>query len=184
MTTPQVLPGDFGLLHNRGPVDKLIGAAEVVDELVQGRGWTRSSRDALYRHAFGVERVDADGTVHAVEAWPSGARRHTYRLDDPAILWSSGHFDLTDGQRRQIVAWWVDHLGAGYAWDAYLRQAAVRLRVPFAASALARQIEERHEFICSQWIDCGWQAGSYPLFADRRAPYDVAPSDLADLLGA
>lgn len=181
MTAP--LPGDFGLLHNHGDVDQLIGAAELVDELVQGRGWSRSSRDALYRHVFLVEKVDG-GVVHALEAWPSGARRNRYRLDDPAVLWSSGHFDLTAEQRDVIVAWAVAHLGARYSWLAYLRQAAVRLRVPLAAGWLARQVERRGEFLCSQYTDAAYAAAGVHLFADGRAPYDVAPSDLADLIGA
>lgn len=183
MTALGVLPGDFGLVHDRSDAGLAIGAAEFLDELAQGH-WRKAKRDSLWRHAFGVESVDPDGTVHAIEAWPGGARRNTYHVDDPNILWSSGHFDLTDDQRTLVVGWWVQHLGDRYAWDAYLRQAAVRLHVPFAAAALARQIEERHEELCSQYIDCGYQAAVYQLFADRRAPYDVAPSDLADLIGA
>jgi hypothetical protein len=183
VTTPVVRPGDFGLVHDRSNAGLAIGAAEFLDEVAQGH-WRRAKRSSLYRHAFGVEKIDPDGTVHAVEAWPGGARRNTYRANDPDILWSSGHFDLTDQQRDLVVGWWVEHLGDRYAWDAYLRQAAVRLHVPFAPAALARQIEQRHEFLCSQYVDCGYQAAACQLFADKRAPYDVAPSDLADLLGA
>lgn len=181
MTAPAVLPGDFGLVHDRSDAGIAIGVAEFLDELAQGH-WRTAKRASLYRHAFGVEKVDPNGTVHALEAWPGGARRNTYRLDDPDILWSSGHFDLSDEQRQLAVAWWVEHLDDRYSWDSYLRQAAVRLHVPFAPAALARQIEQRHEELCSQYIDCGYQAAAYQLFADRRAPYDVAPSDLADIL--
>lgn len=176
-----VLPGDFGLIPVSGAGGVALRVAEFADEVAQGH-WRRADRDSLYRHAFLVESVDPDGTVHALEAWPGGARRNTYALTDSRILWSSGRFDLTGAQRRTIVAWGVAHLGDGYAWPVYLRQAAVRLHVPFAAAALKRQVEDRREYICSQYLDCGYQAAEFHLFADGRAPYDVAPNDLADLL--
>ncbi|WP_042400260.1 hypothetical protein [Streptacidiphilus carbonis] len=182
MTAP-VLPGDFGLIPVSGVGGGALRVAEFLDEVAQGH-WRSADRDSLYRHVFLVERVDADGTVHALEAWPGGARRNTYRLDDPRILWSSGHFALTPEQRQIIVAWGVDHLGDGYAWDVYLRQAAVRLHVPFAAAALKRQVEDRNEYICSQYQDCAYQAAKEHVFMDGRAPYDVAPNDLAEVLRA
>lgn len=183
MATPVVLPGDYGLVHDRSSAGLAIGVAEFLDELAQGH-LRRARRASLWRHAFLVEAVDADGTVHALEAWPGGARRNTYRVDDPSIRWSSGHFDLTDAERTAIVAWAVGHLGDRYSALAYVRQAVVRLHLPFGRKWLARQIELRHEELCSQYVDCAYQAASYQLFADRRAPYDVAPSDLADLIGA
>jgi uncharacterized protein YycO len=182
MSTP-VQPGDFGLVHDRSDAGLAIGLAEFLDELAQGH-WRTADRASLWRHALLVESVDADGTVHAIEAWPGGARRNAYQADGVGLLWSSGHFDLTDAQRAAIVAWAVAHLGAKYSWLAYVRQAAVRLHVPFAASWLARQVERRGSYLCSQYVDAAWQAAGYHLFADRRAPYDVAPSDLADLIGA
>lgn len=182
-TAAQLLPGDFGLVRTHGDVSRLIGAAEFLDELAQGRGWTRASRSSLYRHAFLVERVEGT-TVHAIEARPSGAGKATYRLDDPTIKWSAGHFQLTDAQRQAIVAWAVEHIGDRYSYRAYLRQAAVRLHVPFAPALLARQIEQDREELCSQYVDCGWQAGNAHLFTDNRAPYDVAPSDLDDAIDA
>lgn len=183
MTTPAVRPGDFGLTRESGPGGAAITVAELLDEVAQGR-WSKAARAAAYDHAFLVESVDADGTVHAIEAWPGGARRNTYRVDEPGLLWSSGHFDLTDAERTAIVAWAVAHLDAPYSWRAYLVQAAVRLHVPFGQKLLERQINAHGEFLCSQYVDAAWQAAGYHLFADGRAPYDVAPSDLADLIGA
>jgi hypothetical protein len=177
-----LLPGDFGLVRTHGEVSRLIGAAEFLDELAQGH-WSTADRASLFRHAFLVERVDGQ-VVHAIEARPSGAGRATYRLDDPTIAWSAGHFQLTEAQRQAIVAWAVAHIGDTYSWRAYVRQAAVRLHLPLAAALMARQIEENHEELCSQFVDCAYQAGPYQLFADGRAPYDVAPSDLADLIAA
>ncbi|MEY9937280.1 hypothetical protein [Streptacidiphilus sp. MAP5-3] len=190
MTAAALLqPGDFGLVHSTSQTGQLIGAAEWLDELTQGH-WSSADRASLYRHAFLVEAVDGN-TVHAIEARPSGAGRATYRLDNPAILWSAGRLRdstgqpvmLTTEQRQQIVAWAVAHIGAGYSWVAYLRQAAVRLHVPGAGAWLAHQVQASGQFICSQYTDAAYQAAGVHLFRDGRAPYDVAPSDLADLLG-
>lgn len=180
MAAAQLRPGDFGLVHSNSHTGRAIGAAEWLDEVVQGH-WRSADRASLYRHAFLVERVDRD-QVHAIEARPSGASRAVYPLDGPNILWSAGHFQLTDEQRGAIVAWAVAHIGAGYSWAAYLRQAAVRLHVPGAAALLARQVEVSGQYICSQYVDAAYQAAGVHLFADGRAPYDVAPSDLAELL--
>lgn len=185
---PAVRQGDFGLQHCRTDAGLLIGAAEFLDELAQGRGWTRASRDSLWRHVFGVESVDADGTVHAVEAWPGGARRNVYRVDDPDILWSSSSpnpvLQLTDAQRTEIVAWWLAHLGAPYSFADYAAQALTRLHVPLAAGWMLRRVEVSGRFLCSQFIDCGWQAAGAHLFTDGRPPGLVAPSDLGDLVQA
>lgn len=186
--TAALEPGDFGLLHTRSQTGQLIGAAEWLDELTQGH-WSTAGRASLYRHAFLVEAVDG-ATVHAIEARPSGAGRATYRLDDPAILWSAGRLHdstgqpvtLTAEQRQTIVAWAIAHIGAGYSWLAYLRQAAVRLHIPGAAAWLAHQVQASGQYICSQYVDAAYQGAGVHLFCDGRAPYDVAPSDLADLL--
>ncbi len=176
-----VLPGDFGLKPEAGPGGLAITAAQFLDELAQGH-WSRAARAARFDHAFLVESVEADGTVHAIEAWPGGVRRHLYRVDEPGIVWSSGHFDLTGDQRVGIVAWAVAHLKARYSALAYVRQAVVRLHLPFGRAWLAHQIEARKEFLCSQLIDAGYLFVKVHMFADGRAPYDVAPSDLDDLL--
>lgn len=183
MTAPAVQPGDFGLVHDRSDAGLAIGAAEWLDELAQGH-WRSADRASLWRHAFLVESVDPDGTVHALEAWPGGARRNTYHVDDPSIRWSSGHFALSGDQRAAIVAWGVAHLGAWYSALAYMRQAVVRLHLPLGRVWLAHQIEHRGEYMCSQYCDCAYAAARVHLFSDGRAPYDVAPSDLDDLLGA
>lgn len=177
------LPGDFGLKREAGPGGLAITVAQVLDELAQGH-WSRASRYARFDHALLVESVDPDGTVHAIEAWPGGARRNTYRIEDPGMVWSSGRYDLTAGQRAGIVSWAVGHLHARYSALAYVRQAVVRLHLPFGRLWLAHQIEARGEFLCSQYVDAAYAAVGVHLFADGRAPYDVAPSDLADRLSA
>jgi hypothetical protein len=183
-----VRPGDFGLQHCRTDAGLLIGAMEVLDELAQGRSWTRASRAALYRHVFGVESVDDDGTVHALEAWPGGARRNTYRLDDPDILWSSSSsnpvLQLTDRQRDEVVAWWVRHLGARYSFADYAAQLLTRLHVPLAARWMLHRVETSGHFLCSAFIDQAWASADAHLFSDGRPPGLVAPSDLGDLVEA
>jgi hypothetical protein len=178
-----VLPGDFGLKRESGPGGLAITVAQVLDEWAQGH-WRKAERDAQFDHALIVESVDPDGTVHAVEAWPGGARRNTYRVDDPSMVWSSGRYDLTVDQQAGIVGWAVAHLHARYSALAYVRQAVVRLHLPFGRAWLARQIVARKEYLCSQYVDCAYAAVGVRLFTDGRAPYDVAPSDLADLLSA
>jgi uncharacterized protein YycO len=174
------MPGDFGLVHTSSDTGRLIGAAEWIDEVAQGH-WRRADRASLFRHALLVEDVVGD-TVHAIEARPSGAGRATYRADDPRLLWSTGCIPLTAPERQAIVVWAVAHLRAPYSWLDYLRQAAVRLHVPGAPALLAHQIEARGEYLCSQFVDAAYQRAGVHLFRDGRAPYDVAPSDLADLL--
>jgi uncharacterized protein YycO len=187
--TAAVRPGDFGLVHSHSDTGRLIGAAEWLDEVAQGH-LRQADRASLYRHAFLVERVDGNA-VHAIEARPSGAGRAVYPLDGPDILWSAGRLkdqasglliEMTDGHREQIVTWAVAHIGAPYSYLAYLRQAAVRLHVPGAPAWLAHQVEARGEYLCSQLVDAAYASAGVHLFADGREPYDVAPSDLADLL--
>jgi uncharacterized protein YycO len=177
----QLQPGDFGVVRENNEGGRLVGAAEFLDELAQGH-WSSADRASLWRHAVLVERVDGD-VVHAIEARPSGAGRAVYPLESADVMWSAGHFALTAEQRQTIVAWAVAHIGAGYSWAAYLRQAAVRLHIPGAAALLAHQVQDSGQYICSQYVDAAYAAAGVHLFADGRAPYDVAPSDLADLLG-
>lgn len=178
--TTTLLPGDWGVIREDNQSGRLVGAAEFLDELAQGH-WSSADRASLWRHAVIVERVDGT-TVHAIEARPSGAGRAVYPLVSADVRWSAGRYALTEVQRQTIVGWAVAHIGAGYSWAAYLRQAAVRLHVPGAAALLAHQVEVSGEFICSQYVDAAYQAAGMHLFPDGRAPYDVAPSDLADLL--
>jgi uncharacterized protein YycO len=166
------MPGAGGLL---------IRAAEWVDEVAQGH-WRKADRDSLYQHVFGVESVDADGTVHAIEAWPGGARRATYQAADPGILWSTGRVELTDEQRAAIVAWAVDHLGAKYSWQDFAAQAAMNLHVPLAGRWLEHRVTKSGRYLCSMYWSAAYDAAGAPLFTPPRWCGDVAPSDIADRL--
>jgi uncharacterized protein YycO len=158
-----------------------IGAAEFLDELAQGH-WRRADRDSLYRHVFGVERVDSDGTVHAVEGWPGGARRAVYRLEDSSILWSSSRVELTNVQREVIVVWLVAHLGAKYSWLDFAAQGALNLHVPLAGRWLEHRVEKSGRYLCSAYQMAAWHAAGVELWSPARWCGAVAPSDIADVL--
>jgi hypothetical protein len=160
-----------------------IGAAEFLDELAQGH-WRKADRDSLFRHVFGVERVDSDGTVHAIEAWPGGARRARYRLEDSSILWSSGRVEVTDEQRVLIVQWLVGHLDAKYSFLDFVAQAALNLRVPLAGRWLEHRVEKSGHYLCSAYQMAGWHAAGVELWSPARWCGAVAPSDIADVLTA
>lgn len=175
-----VLPGDLGLVRMCGAGGVAIGVAEWLDEVAQGH-WRKADRDSLYRHVFVVESVDGN-VVHAVEGWPGGARRNTYRLDDATILWSSGRVDLTDAQRATIVAWAVEHLGAGYSWLDFACQAAMNLRVPLAGRWLERRVIKSGHYLCSAYGMAAYHAAAAELWSPPRWCGAVAPSDIADQL--
>jgi hypothetical protein len=173
----------MGLVHDRTSGGVAIGVAEFLDELMLGH-WRKAERDSLYRHVFVVESVDPDGTVHAIEAWPGGARRSTYRADAPDVLWSSGRgglFDLSDAQRDMVVAWCVAHLGAPYSWAAYPLKALkdCPLPVPFVERAMERQVTESGHFMCSWFGAAGYEAAGVHW---PKPVWDLAPSDLGDLV--
>lgn len=176
-----VRPGDLGLRRIPGAGGWVIRAAEVLDEICQGH-WRKADRDSLYQHVFGVESVDPDGTVHAIEAWPGGARRALYVASDPGILWSSGRVELTDAQRDIIVAWMVDHLGARYSWADYAYQGAMNLHIPLAGRWLQHRIEKSGRFLCSAFMMAAWHEAAAELWSPPRWCGRIAPSDIADKL--
>lgn len=187
MTGPAVpvRPGDMGLIHDRSWGGVGIGVLEYLDDVMQGF-WRKAERDSRWRHLFVVESVDGD-VVHAIEAWPGGARRNTYSLSDPDILWSSGRaglFDLDDGQRDSAVAWCVEHLGAPYSWLAYPLKALKDspLPVPLVERALERQVVNKGRFMCS-WFGCA----AYAAGAGTVWPcpvWDEDPDDVGTLIEA
>lgn len=181
---PPVQRGDMGLVHDRTWGGVGIGVLEYLDDIMQWH-WSKAERDSLWRHLFVVESVDGDA-VHAVEAWPGGARRNTYRLDDPDVLWSSGRgaqFGLSDSQRDTVVEWCVAHLGAPYSWVAYplkaLRDAPVP--VPFVERAMERQVTKSGHYMCSWFGAAAYRAArvSWP-----RPVWDLDPDDVAALVQA
>lgn len=180
-----VLPGDMGFVHDRTSGGIAIGVMQFLDDLMRGL-WRKAARDAKWRHVLVVESVDPDGTVHAIEAWPGGARRNTYPVDDPSIMWSSGRgglFALTDPQRVQVVAWCVAHLEAGYSWLDYGLKALADapIPVPFVEKVLEHRVLSSGHFMCS-WFAAASRAA---VGVEWPTPvWDLDPDDLAALCEA
>jgi hypothetical protein len=172
----------MGFVHDRTDAGLAIGVMQFLDDLMRGL-WRKAARDAKWRHVLVVESVDQDGTVHAIEAWPGGARRSLYRVDDPGIMWSSGRgglFALTGGQRGQVVEWCVAHLKAGYSWADYALKALTDapIPVPFVEKALERRVTKSGHFMCS-WFAAASRAA---VGVEWPQPvWDLDPDDLAAL---
>lgn len=162
--TPQ--PGMFGLTKIGG----LLGAFVSLGQWVVGDA-------SRYTHAFVV--LD-DGTV--MEAMPAGARIRPLAdsLDrGESIAWSWA-IPLTDEQRAAIVSQARACTGVRYGFSAYLHLALARfgIRWPWLVSYLQRN----GRMICSQLVDHVYARAGVELFDDGRAPFDVTPGDLANLL--
>lgn len=159
--------GDYGCVLPKYPVDQLIR----VLQFANGDGWAWSR----YCHAFIVESVDPDGTVHAIEAWPGGARRDTYLADDPKILWSQ--IQLTDDQRTKIVDTAVSLLGTPYSYLDYLAIAAHHLHLP-GAGLLENKVADTHHVMCSYLVDLCYRSATVELLPSELPGY-VTPAELA-----
>jgi hypothetical protein len=188
MTSPplDVRPGDMGLIHDRSWGGLGIGVLQFLDDIMQGR-WRKAERDSRWRHLFVVESVDvAADVVHVVEAWPGGARRHTYSLSDPDVLWSSGRgglFDLSGSQRVTVVEWLVAHLKAPYSWAGYLLKAVKDspLPVPMVERLLERQLVNKGHYQCA-WLGAAAYAAAGVGWP--RAVWDLDPDDIGAMVEA
>jgi hypothetical protein len=129
-----------------------------------------------YTHAFVV--LD-DGTV--MEAMPSGARIRTLQhgLSHHPISFS-WVIPLTDAERARIVAEARACEGVRYGFSAYLHLALSRFRIRWPW--LVRYLNRNGRMICSQLVDAVYARAGVKLFDDGRAPFDVTPGDLANLL--
>jgi hypothetical protein len=162
---PSPPPGTFGLTTIGGA----LGVAISLGQWLVGDA-------SRYTHAFVV--LD-DGTV--MEAKPSGARirplGHAHTRTGTAYSWA---IPLTDEQRAAIVAEARACNGVRYGFSAYLHLALSRfgIRRPW----LIRYLERNGRMICSQLVDAVYTRAGVQLFDDGRAPFDVTPGDLANLL--
>lgn len=162
---PDIPPGTFGLAKIGG----LLGACISLGQLIVGDG-------SRYTHAFVV--LD-DGTV--MEAMPSGARirslEHALTHQPIAFSWA---IELTDEQRNLIVGQARVLEGTRYGFSAYLHLALARLGIRWPW--LIRYLRRNGRMICSQMVDEVYRRSGIRLFDDDRAPHDVTPGDLANLL--
>jgi len=162
---PTPPPGTFGLT-------RIGGATGVAISLGQ---WLIGDA-SRYTHAFVV--LD-DGT--AMEAEPAGARiRPLDHAESHAPVAYSWAIELTDEQRQAIVREARACEGVRYGFSAYLHLALSRfgIRWPW----LIRRLERNGRLICSQLVDAVYARAGVHLFDDGRAPFDVTPGDLANLL--
>jgi len=158
-------PGTFGLTTIGGLLGLLISLGQ----------WVIGDA-SRYTHAFVV--LD-DGTV--MEAMPSGARirslDHALMHQPIAFSWA---IPLTAEQRAAIVAEARACERVRYGFSAYLHLALSRLGIRWGW--LIRHLERNGRMICSQLVDHVYARAGVQLFDDRRAPFDVTPGDLANLL--
>lgn len=164
-TDPKPAPGTFGLARITG----LLGLAISLGQWIVGDA-------SRYTHAFVV--LD-DGTV--MEAMPSGARiaplADSLARQPIAFSWA---IELTDAQRAAVVHEARACDGVRYGFSAYLHLALSRfgIRWPW----LIRHLQRNGRMICSQLVDAVYCRAGVHLFDDGRAPFDVTPGDLANLL--
>ena len=165
MQTATPPPGTFGLTRIGG----LLGIFVSLGQWIVGDA-------SRYTHAFVV--LD-DGTV--MEAMPSGARirslEHGLSHFPIAFSWA---IPLTDAQRAAIVREARACVGVRYGFSAYLHLALSRFGVRWPW--LMRYLERNGRMICSQLVDAVYARAGVQLFDDGRAPFDVTPGDLANLL--
>jgi hypothetical protein len=160
-----LLPGTFGLT-------KIGGLTGVLVSLGQ---WLVGDA-SRYTHAYIV--LD-DGT--AMEAMPSGARiRSLERGLDYRPVAFSWAIPLTDEQRARIVTEARACEGVRYGFTAYLHLALSRFHIRWPW--LIRHLDRNGRMICSQLVDAVYARAGIKLFDDGRAPFDVTPGDLANLL--
>jgi uncharacterized protein YycO len=159
-------PGDFAVVH----IPELAGTmVHVMQQISGGHGH--------YEHA--IQGVDG-GMI--VEATPEGAVLLPMHYPAEHVAWSTGHVDVTAGQRELIVAAARSYVGTPYSFLDYAAIAAHcwHLWAPGLKSYVA---STRHQ-ICSQLVDACQQAGGVQLFADHRWNGFVRPDDLAGRIGA
>ena len=162
ITEPDV--GDFAVCSSGGDAGKAIAFGE----------WLCGDQFTQYQHAF---IYAGDGTI--IEAAPDGCVERA-RTGHAVELWSTGIIELTDAERRTIVAYARTYIGAGYSWADYAAIAAHRLHIPFPH--LKAYIASTGHQICSQLVDQSYMDAGVHLFRDGRWPGMVTPADLAGLL--
>lgn len=170
-TTPLVktsnpLCGDFFLVHISGFTGVFIDGAQ---RLV-GSG-------SYFTHA-GI--VGPDGQV-AIAAQPGGAVQTslTDALDGRTRV-AYSNLPLVDENRAKIWSAAQHYLGTPYSFADYAAIAGIRL---FHTDSLERYVMDTGHMICSQLVAQCYSDAGIKLFPNR-SPGDVAPGDLANLIGA
>lgn len=162
--TENPLPGDFGLVH----IPRLVGGAISRGQRLVGSG-------SYFTHAFVVVE---NGDV--VQAQPGGAVACPLMdaITSRRVAYSA--FDLLTQQRARIVANAMSMIGTPYSFADYLAIGALRLA---HFGWLEDYVSADGHLICSQLVDEAYGLAGIELFPNRRTG-DVAPGDLANLIGA
>lgn len=162
MITPQ--PGDFALTKIGGITGKFVALGQALI----GDG-------APVQHAFVYV-----GKGCIVQAMPGGAELIPLEKASTPVVWSTGHFDLSQARRRYIVNEAVNLVGTPYSFVDYasIALAAFHIRPRIVRDYIA---STRH-MICSQLVDEVYARAGIQLFDDGRLPGDVTPGDLWKVL--
>ena len=124
--------------------------------------------------------VIAINAVECVSAEPGGAvRRPIAYYSGEDVVWSQ--FDLTVPQRRNITGWTVQHIGVEYNTADFILAGVASITGRATPMWVRRIVATPDRLICSQLCDYAYQAGSLPLFDDRRPVGAVTPADFGAL---
>lgn len=175
-----LLPGTYGVTRISGAVGVVVRFGEY---LVDG--------NADWSHAFVLAEQLADGDWAIIEAEPGGAKigRLSEYANKPVAFNDQHH--LSPAERVKIVDEATALVGYGYNWLDYASIAVTRmLGVDGDAYSahnrfvrwLRARLERPDRLICSQLVDVVYCLAGIHLFSDRRAPGDVTPGDLADII--
>jgi hypothetical protein len=159
-------PGDFAVVDTRVRTSRKVRLARALSR----GGFT------MFDHAVICSRVRRDGTVYIVEATPTGARETPWHYDDHDHLWSTGVVKTSTKAGKAALA----YLNAPCSWLDYAAISAHALHV--WVPGLRRYLASAKHLICSQLVDRAERDAGVQLFADRRWPGYVRPSDLAELI--
>jgi hypothetical protein len=159
-------PGDFAVVDTGQRTSRLTRLGKALSR----GGFT------MFDHAVICSRVRRDGTVYIVETTPSGARENIWHYDDHDHLWSTGVVKTSAKAGKAALT----YVGTPVTWRDYVAMSAHawHLWVP----GHRHYVGSTRHLICSQLVDRAELDAGVHLFADRRWPGYVRPSDLADLI--
>jgi hypothetical protein len=167
----EMKPGDFYLTRISGWTGAFITLAQ----------WSIGDL-SRYTHA-GIYLGDCfgDGTDYVAEAMPGGLQINPLSKYHGKELVHS-RFDLTDAQRRIIVAEAVKLEGTPYSFLGYLYVGLASFK--HCPKKIKTLVSSSDALFCSQAVDYVYTKAGVPLFDDGRTYLDVTPGDLARLLDA
>jgi hypothetical protein len=159
-------PGDFAVVDTVTRASRLIQLGKVLSH----RGFS------MFDHAVICSRVRRDGTVYIVEAMPGGAKETVWHYDDHDHLWSTGIVKTSTKAGKAALA----YVDTPFSWLDYASIAAHASHL--WAPGLRHYVASSRHLVASQLVDRAERDAGLHLFADRRWPGYVRPSDLAELI--